>query len=196
MARGRHRRRPRTAATVHRRDSGCFHRWPQGMQIPHGCSRFFAGLRMAKIEMTVGRSPKRNSAVHWTGIYSSPGTYALLLRSATDLEIRIGRLGNLQIQAGYYVYIGSALGPGGVRARLVHHMRLTESPHWHIDYLRRETALEAVWFRYSRKSLECRWAKRFAAMPSASMPMVGFGSSDCNCESHLLYFKNAPRYSL
>jgi Uri superfamily endonuclease len=29
-------------------------------------------------------------------------------------------------------------------------------------------------------------------MYSASVPMVGFGSSDCDCESHLLFFKTMP----
>jgi Uri superfamily endonuclease len=43
----------------------------------------------------------------YSGIQSSPGTYALLLSSATDAVIRIGRLGDLRLQPGYYVYIGS-----------------------------------------------------------------------------------------
>ena len=104
--------------------------------------------------------------------------------------IRVGRLGNLQLQPGFYVYIGSALGSGGVRGRLGHHMQHAERPHWHIDYLRAKTTIVAVWFRYHRKSLEHAWARRFAALPGASVPMAGFGSSDCDCESHLFYFKD------
>ena len=125
-------------------------------------------------------------------IQSKPGTYALLLSSKTDAVIRIGRFGNLRLQPGYYVYVGSALGPGGVRGRLGHHIRPAKRPHWHIDYLRKKTTLEAVWFRYHGKSLEHAWAKRFAAMTGASVPMAGFGASDCNCESHLFFFSRFP----
>lgn len=125
----------------------------------------------------------------YSGARPRRSTYALLLSSATDELIRVGRLGNLRLQPGYYVYVGSALGPGGLRARLAHHMRPAERPHWHIDYLRAKTTLERVWFCYNRKSREHDWAKRFAAMTGASVPMAVFGSSDCGCEAHLFFFK-------
>ena len=75
------------------------------------------------------------------GLVANPGTYALLISSATDQLIRIGRLGTLRLKPGYYMYVGSALGSGGVRGRLAHHMRPAERPHWHIDYLRKKTTL-------------------------------------------------------
>jgi Domain of unknown function DUF123 len=68
-----------------------------------------------------------------------PGTYVLVLSSRSTDLIQIGRLGALQLQSGFYVYVGSALGPGGVRARLAHHLKLSRRPHWHIDYLRAHT---------------------------------------------------------
>jgi Uri superfamily endonuclease len=132
----------------------------------------------------------------YSGARPRPGAYALLLSSATDAVIRIGRLGDLRLQPGYYVYMGSALGSGGVRGRLGHHVRPVNRPHWHIDYLRTKTTLEAVWFCYGQKSREHAWAKRFAAMPGASVPMAGFGSSDCGCESHLFYFEGCPATAL
>lgn len=130
-----------------------------------------------------------------TDLQPKPGTYALLLSSATDTAIRIGQLREMRLQPGYYVYVGSALGPGGVRTRLAHHMRPAQRPHWHIDYLRTRTTLEGAWCCYGRKSRECRWARRFALMPSASVPLPGFGSSDCECKSHLFYFKKRPDQS-
>ena len=45
---------------------------------------------------------------------SLPGTYVLVLRFSKRLEISVGRLGVLSAQAGYYVYVGSALGPNGL----------------------------------------------------------------------------------
>jgi Uri superfamily endonuclease len=125
-------------------------------------------------------------------ISARPGTYFLLLSSSTEAMIRVGQLGSLRLQPGFYVYVGSALGPGGVRARLAHHLRLAEHPRWHIDYLRSHMTPKEVWFCYDRKSLEHGWAHCFATMRGVSAPMAGFGSSDCDCKSHLFFFKKCP----
>ena|ERR1017187_5348707 len=66
--------------------------------------------------------------------------------------------------------------------------RKRERPHWHIDYLRPHTTLDEVWFCHDRKSREHEWASCFAGMMGASVPLAGFGSSDCDCESHLFFF--------
>ena len=46
-------------------------------------------------------------------IQPKPGTYALILSCKSNVRIEIGRLGTMRLQPGYYVYLGSALGPGG-----------------------------------------------------------------------------------
>jgi hypothetical protein len=56
-------------------------------------------------------SAAESNTVFAPTIQSRPGTYALLLSSVSDAVIRIGRLGNLRLQPGFYVYVGSALGP-------------------------------------------------------------------------------------
>jgi Uri superfamily endonuclease len=123
---------------------------------------------------------------------SCPGTYALILSSATDIVIPVGRLGDLQLKPGFYVYVGSALGPGGVSARLAYHMRPVRRPHWHLDYLKAHTNILEVWFTYGRRPREHVWARYFAGIRGATVPMVGFGSSDCDCESHLFFFRRRP----
>jgi Uri superfamily endonuclease len=123
---------------------------------------------------------------------SRPGAYALVLSPRRTETIRIGRLGELQVQSGFYVYVGSALGPGGIRARLNHHLHPSERPHWHIDYVRPHTTVEQVWFCYDRTLREHEWARCFAGMRSSSVPMVGFGSSDCDCQSRLFFFPSRP----
>lgn len=51
-----------------------------------------------------------------------PGTYALVLASRGEKRIRIGGIGTLRLRTGFYVYVGSALGPGGLaRAREASH---------------------------------------------------------------------------
>ena len=60
-------------------------------------------------------------------IEPKPGTYALILSCASNARIQVGRLGTMQLQCGYYVYLGSALGPGGLRARIAHHQKLVHT---------------------------------------------------------------------
>ena len=121
-----------------------------------------------------------------------PGTYALLLRSDSAARVRIGRLGMLTATRGYYVYIGSAFGPGGLAARLAHHQRPLRRPHWHIDYLRPHARLIEIWFTNDAQPREHLWADLIGAMRSATIPLPGFGCSDCRCRSHLLHFARCP----
>lgn len=122
---------------------------------------------------------------------SKPGTYALLLRSDTSTSVQIGRWGCLDVRPGYYVYVGSALGPGGVSARLSRHCREHKSKHWHIDYLREFTIPVSVWCSYSPTRLEHRWAKAIASL-NETEAVKGFGCSDCGCHSHLFFSAGEP----
>ncbi len=126
-------------------------------------------------------------------IESKPGTYALILFCASNARIQIGRLGIMQLQRGYYVYLGSALGPGGLRARIAHHQKLSTRPHWHIDYLRAHTRLHSVWLNYDGRRREHEWARATQKLNGATIPLPGFGASDCSCLSHVYFFKGRPR---
>ena len=92
-------------------------------------------------------------------IDSKPATYALILSCASNARIQIGRLGTIQLQCGYYVYLGSALGPGGLRARIAHHQKPSLRPHWHIDYLRAHSQFRCIWFSYDARRREHEWAR-------------------------------------
>ena len=115
------------------------------------------------------------------------GTYALVCICGTDTTIQAGRLGPVALRRGYYVYVGSAFGPGGLRARLEHHLRIARSPHWHIDYLRARAPVGRIWYCLGQLQREHQWA---AAM--GGTPVARFGSSDCACESHLFWFSRLP----
>ena len=118
-----------------------------------------------------------------------PGTYALVCTCRSTRRITVGRLGTMQLRPGMYIYVSSALGPGGVRARIAHHHRKVVSPYWHIDALRRYVRIDRVLVAYGRRRRECKWAAEFGALPGASIPLPGFGSSDCHCAAHLFYFE-------
>ncbi len=121
---------------------------------------------------------------------ATPGTYALVLRSSTTRTVRVGALGDMHVRPGYYVYVGSACGPGGLRARIEHHACRAARPHWHIDYLRRYTRLQTVWHTGAR--CEHEWAAAVNSMAGATIALAGFGSSDCDCETHLFRFGVRP----
>jgi len=119
------------------------------------------------------------------------GTYALVFSSETEQLIRVGRLGQVRVPRGFLVYIGSALGPGGVRARVGHHLRISPRPRWHVDYLRARTRLEEVWYCYEERRREHDWAEAMGRQRKADC-IPGFGVSDCRCESHLYSFATHP----
>ncbi|MEN8184903.1 MAG: GIY-YIG nuclease family protein [Myxococcota bacterium] len=115
----------------------------------------------------------------------SAGTYVLILQVSSSRRARIGALGSIDLAPGFYAYVGSARGPGGLAARVAHHRRRSASPHWHIDYLRRHASLREVWLTASRSHLEHCWAQALASASHTRIPLERFGASDCSCASHL-----------
>lgn len=114
------------------------------------------------------------------------GIYCLVLRSE-GAAIRIGSLGERTFGAGYYIYVGSALGPGGLE-RVGRHLRFARekkrTPRWHLDYLLQDPRFRPVGAvcGCTGERLECRLASEIGGVS-----IQGFGSSDCTCPSHLFH---------
>lgn len=119
------------------------------------------------------------------------GTYALILRLDEKRRLTAGRLGEFELIPGTYIYLGSAFGPGGLRARLRRHLAGTGSPHWHIDALREIAPPIRAVYTLSDLHLECDWSQSLHALPDAIVPVPGFGASDCRsaCPAHLVAFE-------
>jgi Uri superfamily endonuclease len=115
------------------------------------------------------------------------GTYLLLVRAKNETRITVGKLGRLVVKPGYYVYLGSAHGPGGLDARVRRHLGREKKLHWHIDYLREVTVDPSAYYELDSRN-ECFFANELIKGPGAT-PLTGFGSSDCRCDSHLVYFE-------
>lgn len=120
------------------------------------------------------------------------GTYIVVSKARSTFTCRIGKLGTLAGDQGYYLYVGSALGSGGVKARVSHHLRITGKPRWHFDYLRPFLIPRRIWYCYSLDRYEHQWASVLAGLPGTVMPLAKFGATDCQCEAHLYYFKKEP----
>lgn len=121
-------------------------------------------------------------------IGSQPGSYALIFSLTIPVQVTVGRLGLLNFEPGQYIYCGSALGPGGMRARISHHVYAASKPHWHIDWLRPYATFEGVCCRAGREKIECCWQQAFLLLKGVAIAAVGFGASDCRsgCRAHLL----------
>ena len=120
-----------------------------------------------------------------------PGTYLLLLACERVARISIGRLGMMTTRPGYYLYVGSAFGPGGIRARIGHHAKRAARPHWHLDYLKMKADLVDAWCVFDAH-LEHDWARTLLQDRDSAPALKGFGSSDCGCLTHLFYCQRKP----
>jgi Uri superfamily endonuclease len=126
---------------------------------------------------------------------SKKGTYVLILFLEQDKEIVVGRRrtsSSILFRAGYYAYVGSAHGPGGLRSRISRHLIKDKKSIWHIDYLRKEAVPVEVWVNVHEGRQEKIWADALIVM-KGSHPIENFGNTDDRkSRTHLCYFKYCP----
>lgn len=116
------------------------------------------------------------------------GGYALVFDLAEPVRIRPGKLGTVDLPAGHYLYLGSAL--SGMAPRLARHLRRRKKRHWHVDSLTTAIRPHQVWWIATRSRTECDWAGLAITDEAVSIPARGFGSSDCRCSTHLVRFES------
>ncbi len=125
------------------------------------------------------------------------GTYVITLKCCVEESlIPIGKKKNLLLERGYYYYVGSAFGPGGVKARVSHHQNISENPRWHLDFLRKHTKIIEIWHTYDNNKREHQWANILCQNPFTNIPLYGFGATDCKCFSHLFFSKKMITHAL
>ncbi len=116
------------------------------------------------------------------------GAYVLVLKLNSRKRIKIGSLNLVEFDKGIYCYVGSALGSWSIEKRCERHLKRKKKSRWHIDYLRRKSDIVGIFAFPSKSKIECEIAK--AILKSADSYIHKFGSSDCDCISHLFYFRN------
>lgn len=120
----------------------------------------------------------------------TPGVYQLWIELCEPAQLTVGKLGTFDFPAGVYVYTGSAL--GGLEQRLARHRRRRKKMHWHIDYLLRRARILRTMSRATRERLECSWNAETLRLEGARVIAPHFGSSDCDCATHLVYLGRRP----
>ncbi len=105
-------------------------------------------------------------------------SYVLVMENPKACKIKVGKLGEMDFEKGFYYYAGSA--NSGMH-RIKRHFRKEKKIKWHIDYvLEKFIVIGAVVLKIA----ECRVASMLARH---FKPIPRFGCSDCKCYSHLFY---------
>jgi Uri superfamily endonuclease len=151
------------------------------------------------------------------GTRDTGGAYVLRIAVNRNLKVRFGRFQNghaINVPAGVYVYVGSAMGsdqtlrrrvvrhatrsnnrkPHGIRDNLINMFGVEVLPkgkkklHWHIDFLldRSEVNLTHVIMVHSAQRLEEVFAEQLMADVSTSKLAKGLGATDARGHTHLL----------
>ncbi len=116
----------------------------------------------------------------------SKGIYAIVFKISKSVRLySIKMFKNRVIEKGLYVYIGSARGPGGLRARIKRHLMKKKRRKWHIDYL---TTLEyfkpiAIIYAITDQDLEYKVSELLSNY--LPIPVRKFGSTDKPSKAHL-----------
>ena len=100
----------------------------------------------------------------------------------------------MAFRAGWHVYVGSALGSGGLK-RLDRHVSLARErnkrPKWHVDYLLTDPAVFPSYTYVCSDNRTPRMQPR--RYISVNRGFRGFGCSDCSCTTHLFFRDRDPR---
>ena len=123
------------------------------------------------------------------------GAYVLHLRLTGPILLRIRTLGAHELPDGSYLYVGSAR--RGIAQRCARHDRLARQKsgkiHWHVDHLLADPRCVLEGIDTLPGAMECNVSRRMARRKGISVPVPGFGSSDCRsgCRAHLYRIADA-----
>ncbi len=122
------------------------------------------------------------------------GSYILLIHLPFDTEIDLPNLGKIDFPAGFYAYADAEFGAMGLPARIKTHLASDETPIRHIDFLLQNAKVEEVWMTLGTEDRRHAWTSLLLEIPGAIGIADGFGltQTDCNCDSHLVYFDVRP----
>lgn len=110
------------------------------------------------------------------------GVYLIFVQVEDNVEIEVGALGTIDFKPGLYVYCGSAR--KSAEKRLERHYSSDKNIHWHIDYLTSNNNVVDHFILPESSEYECILS---SIMENLGSPVDSFGSTDCNCDSHLYY---------
>jgi sugar fermentation stimulation protein A len=111
------------------------------------------------------------------------------MRLDKNSRISIGKRPSQDFPRGFYCYVGS--GMKNLKQRIDRHLAREKRLRWHIDWFLTHAKILEVKKIESEKRLECAFSRELADLAEEPV-MKGFGASDCDCVTHLHYFKQNP----
>lgn len=117
------------------------------------------------------------------------GFYQLKILLKNKTKIKIGKLGIFNFPAGIYIYTGSA--KRNLLQRINRHQQKNKKLHWHIDYfLQLGEIISLKTYPLKNNLTECKLNLLTVKKLKLKNPFLikGFGSSDCKCAAHLIYW--------
>lgn len=112
-----------------------------------------------------------------------PRSYLLILQVKNSFKIKVGSLGWINFEKGFYTYVGSA--KRGIESRLRRHLKSQKTKRWHIDYLVEKASIISIWVSFLEEKELVKKISRHLDFYTK-----GFGASDSLAPSHL--FKGQP----
>ncbi len=122
------------------------------------------------------------------------GSYILVISVGRNVWFKPGSLPRVRLPPGCYVYVGSAMGPGGFEKRVLRHLKRDKRARWHIDYLTRLRSVKVAGVIYaSLPHGESRLTRILSSLGFVKV-VKGFGATDSPGDfSHLLFSKEGSR---
>ena len=118
-------------------------------------------------------------------------TYILILYLPLDTELTLDPLGTFELPAGFYAYVDEVADENLAR-RLKHHLSPIDTPKSHIDHLQQIAQVEEIWFSSGTTPRRDAWADLLAAVPGGISFIEGFGATQENEDTYLVYFDIRP----
>lgn len=111
------------------------------------------------------------------------------MRLSRPAPIEVGALGRFDFHAGWYAYVGSAR--RAMQARVERHCAPDKKKRWHIDYLSAAPHAEPIGAVLLPTEVigECELNRQVGELMGGTVPVPGFGASDCKegCPAHLWF---------
>ena len=142
-----------------------------------------SGSVVDAVVRAIGAEGRQKSAFDELG--AERGAYLLLIELSCPVRLRSRLIERRLLAPGHYIYAGSAWGSGGIKPRVKRHLKLRKHRHWHIDDV--SEVADVIHPIAVPGGYECDLVQLLLATGQFSVPVKGFGSSDCSrCDSHFL----------
>lgn len=119
------------------------------------------------------------------------GSYILIIKLADRTVLKYGN-NSKKFEAGYYVYVGSAM--NSLTGRVKYHLSSEKSGKWHIDKLLKIATLEYVLMIPFNTRIEEKISNRFLKEKGLEV-IERFGSSDVRTKGNLFFVKDKSFFS-